>query len=313
MKPKIFITRRIPLVAKELLSPYFDVEMNSENSPLSRDKLKEIVRDYEGILSTVTERFDEDTLNNAQKLKVISNYAVGLDNINLKLAAEKGIAIYNTPDVVTYSTADMTLSLLLSLIRKIDLAQRFVHENKWKCWDPELFLGEELHGKTFGIIGLGKIGKEVAKRAYGFGLNVVYFTRTPTKFDEEYYNTKIKAVDLDTLLKQSDYISIHLPLTEETKHLIGSDAFSKMNNKPIILNLSRGGIVDTGSLIYALENGQIKGACLDVTNPEPLPENHPLLKYPNCIITPHIGTATTECRINMATLAAKNLINHFRS
>src|SRR3989344_4382795 len=206
---KIFITRRLPAIAKELLSNHFMVDENPENKPLTPDKILEIVNKYDGILSTVADKFTAEVLINS-KVKVISNYAVGLDNIDLISAKEKGITVYNTPNVVTNSTADLTLALLLSFIRKISSAQTFVKENKWASWDPELFLGEELAGKTLGIIGFGKIGKAVAKRAESFGLKVIYYNRS--KVDSDY-----KLVELDYLLENSDYVSIHIPLTPETK------------------------------------------------------------------------------------------------
>lgn len=305
---KIFITRRLPPIAKNLLSKHFIVDGSDENKPLSERKLKEVVSSYDGILSTISEKFPKSILENAKNLKVLSNYAIGLDNIDLQAAKEKGISVYNTPDVVTQSTADMTFALLLSLIRKISSAQSFVKENKWSAWDPELFLGEELAGKTFGIIGFGKIGKEVAKRAQGFGLKVIYYNRS----NVEPLNKEMEQVELDYLLKKSDYISLHVPLNEKTKDLITKKEIEKMEKKPLLLNLARGDVINTDALVNALVSGKIRGAALDVTNPEPISGNHPLCKMENCIIVPHIGTATKECRHNMAKLAAENIIKHFK-
>ena len=300
---KIFITRCLPSIAKELLSRHFAVDENTENKPISSDELLGVVKEYDAVLSTIVDKFTKEVLNNS-KIEVISNYAVGLDNIDLISAKERGIAVYNTPDVVTNSTADLTFALLLSFIRKISSAQNFVKENKWSSWDPELFLGEELSGKTFGIIGFGKIGKAVAKRAESFGLKVIYYNRS--KVDSDY-----KLVELDYLLENSDYVSIHIPLTPETKKFINSSAFDKMKKKPILLNMARGSIVDTEALLSALKTGKIRGACLDVADPEPLSSAHELCHLENCLIVPHIGTATLECRHNMAKLAAENIINHF--
>src|SRR3989344_7945614 len=300
---KIFITRRLPAIAKELLSNHFMVDENPENKPLTSDKILEIVNKYDGILSTVADKFTAEVLINS-KVKVISNYAVGLDNIDLISAKDKEIAVYNTPDVVTNSTADLTLALLLSFIRKISYAQQFVKENKWSSWNPELFLGEELNGKTFGIIGFGKIGKAVAERAKAFGLKIIYYNRS--KVESAY-----EQVELNYLLENSDYISIHLPLTMETKYFIDQREIALMKKKPILLTLSRGSIVDSSALLEALKSGQIRGACLDVTDPEPLSGNNELCRLDNCLIIPHIGTATKECRHNMAKLAAENIINHF--
>ena len=228
----------------------------------------------------------------------------------MKYAKSVGITVYNTPDVVTNSTADLTFSILLSLIRKISLAQNFIKQDKWKAWDPELFLGEELSGKIFGILGFGKIGQAVARRAAGFGLNIIYYNRSIISPDSS-LKQYVKPVGLNELLKTSDYLSIHLPLTDETRGFIDRQTINKMKTHPIILNISRGDIVNTNDLVEALESGKIRGAALDVTSPEPLSGDHPLCHFDNCIVVPHIGTATQECRNNMAQLAAQNIINHF--
>ena len=306
----VFITRRLPYIAKDILLDKFEVSERSENSPCPNDKIIEIVKNYDAILSTVSEKFDKTILSKRDKLKVISNYAVGLDNIDLKYAKSIGIAVYNTPDVVTNSTADLTFSILLSLIRRISPAQSFIKKNKWKSWDPELFLGEELSGKVFGILGFGKIGQAVAGRAIGFGLNIIYYD-IEEKNVESILDKHAKPVRLDDILEKSDYISIHLPLTNETEHLINRSTFDKMKKKPIILNMARGNIIKTVGLVEALKSGKIRGAGLDVTSPEPLPGNHPLCRLDNCIVVPHIGTATQECRYSMARLAAQNIIKHF--
>jgi glyoxylate reductase len=304
---KILITRRIPKIALNLLSKEFDVKMRNENSPLDIEEVASAVIEYDGILSCVSEKFSRDVLEKKGKLAVLSNYAVGLDNIDLDAANQLGIAVYNTPDVVTASTADLTFALLLSLIRRINSAQKYVKENKWTKWDPEIFLGEELQGKTFGIIGFGKIGKEVAARAKGFGLDVIFFNRGKVEMDG------CKQVELSELLKNSDYISLHIPLTNETRNFVNSDIFQKMANNPILINMARGGIVDSDALAIALKNGQIRGACLDVTDPEPISGDNQLLQYDNCLIVPHIGTATVDSREAMAKMAAENIIKHFKS
>jgi glyoxylate reductase len=313
---KIFVTRKLPRAAKELLSQYFIVDENSESAPITQEKLREVVGVYDGILSTVSDKFTSEVLQRSGTLSVISNYAVGTDNIDIDTAKQRGIMVYHTPDVVTESTADLTFALLLSLIRKIPSAHDFVKMNNWKSWDPELFLGEELHGKTFGIIGFGRIGKAVAKRAIGFGLNVIYYNHSPVytdtiSDDDIWLRSKTTPVELNELLKESYYISIHVPLTDETRYMINASTIAKMEKKPVLLNISRGEVVDTKSLIIALRNKQIRGACLDVTDPEPLPGDHELCALDNCIIVPHIGTATYECRQKMAEIAAQNIIDHF--
>jgi len=306
---KVFITRRLPSVARDLLSEHFYVEESNKNEPLSLDKLNDVVRDFDAVLSTVSERFTKEILSKKDKLKVISNYAVGLNNIDLEYAKSIGVNVYNTPNVVTNSTADMTFALLLSLIRNIPDAQSFIKDGKWGSWNPEIFLGEELNNKTFGIIGFGRIGKAVARRAISFGLKVIFYNPSLIKNKD---GINANQVGLEELLIDSDYISIHAPLNDSTIGIVNLKLISKMKKQPILLNLARGEIINTNDLAIALEKGLIRGAALDVVNPEPLQGNHNLLKFKNCLIVPHIGTATKECRYNMAKLAAENIINHFR-
>ncbi len=307
---KVFITRRLPFVAKEILQEKFDVYGSDKNESYPNNMLSSIVADYDAVIATVSEKFDKSILEQKGNLKVISNYAVGLDNIDVKYAQSVGITVYNTPDVVTDSTADLTFAILLSLIRKISYASDFVKKDKWKAWDPELYLGEELSGKVFGILGFGKIGQAVAKRAAGFGLDINYCNHSIKSFDPSLKQI-VKSTGLNELLETSDYLSIHLPLKDETKGFINKQTINKMKKKPIILNMARGDIVNTNDLIEALKAGKIRGAGLDVTSPEPLPGNNPLCHFHNCVVVPHIGTATQECRNNMARLAAQNIMNHF--
>lgn len=307
---RIFITRRLPSVAKEMLSKHFEVDENPKNEPIPKSRLPEIVADYNGVLSTVCDKFTQEMLKKSDKLEAISNYAVGLDNIDVEFANSIGISVYNTPDIVTNSTADLTFALLLSLIRKISHAREFVRQDKWKSWDPEIFLGEELAGKKFGIIGFGRVGQAVAKRAIGFGLNVIFYDPYVEVVDP-HLKSRTTQVELDELLKDSDYISIHVTLTNETKEMINLNSIRMMAKKPIILNIARGAIIDTDGLVDALRNGLIRGAALDVTYPEPIPGNHSICNFENCIVVPHIGTATEECRYSMAELAAQNIIKHF--
>jgi glyoxylate reductase len=311
---KVFITRRLPSVAEEILKEKFDVYSSDRNEPYPRDKLKDIVSDYDAVLTTVSENFDKSILKKNGRLKVISNYATGLDNVDVAYARSVGITVYNTPDAVTNSTADLTLLILLSLTRKISLAQKFIKEDRWKAWDPELFLGEELNGKVFGILGFGKIGQAVAKRAAGFGMKIIYYNRSKKDGDlNSSLKQYTKSTDLDELLKTSDYLSIHLPLTDETKGFVNKDLFDRMQKKPIILNMARGDIVNTNDLVEALRVGKVRGAGLDVISPEPISGDHPLCHFDNCLVVPHIGTATLECRTEMARIAAKNICDHFES
>ena len=309
---RIFITRRLPSISKQMLENYFLVDENNKNEPLNPSCLPEIISKYDGILCTVSDKLTEEVLAYSNELKVISNFAVGLDNIDVEYAKSKGISVYNTSDIVTNSTADLTLSLLLSLVRKIPEANNYVKQDKWKSWDPNLFLGEELFGKKFGILGFGNIGQAVAKRALGFGLKILFFDPYIKRIND-FLKSQVIQVDFNELLIESDYISIHLSLTEETYGMINSKTISMMKKKPLLLNLSRGEIIITNDLINSLKNGDIRSAALDVTHPEPISGNHPLCNINNCLIVPHIGTATYECRYNMAKLSALNIINHFSS
>lgn len=308
---KLLITWRLPEIAQQILTPHFAVTAIDKNEPLPAEKLLEAVQTYDVILATIPDKFTREVLDQAKTLEVISNYAVGLDNIDLDYAQSKGIAVYNTPGIVTASTADLTMTLFLALARQIFPARDFVRTGKWEKWDPEFFLGAELYDKTFGIIGFGRIGQAVAKRALGFDMKVLYYNHRPVNLTDDYLRKNVRSVSLDELLQESDYISLHVPLTEKTKGMVNADLIKKMAKKPILLNLARGGVINSDDLAEALQTGQIKGAGLDVTDPEPIPADHPLCQLENCIIVPHIGTATKECRYQMAKIAAENILKHF--
>lgn len=301
---KIYITRKIP-AAEELLKNHFEVEVNREDRILTRDELKKIVRDFDGVLTTLADKVDQEILEQAKQLKVISNCAAGLDNVDLQMAKERKIAVFNVPDATTQSTADMTIAILLSLIRRVTEAEEYVKKGLWKAWEPNLFLGEELQGKYFGIIGFGKIGKAVAKRALGFGLKILGYTRSRLELDY------VQQVSLEELYEKSHYISLHVPLTPETKGLINKETIKKMKQKPVIVNMARGSVIVTDDLVQALKEGSVRGAALDVTDPEPIAPSHPLCQLKNCLIVPHIGSATVECRTLLAQKAAENLMRYF--
>lgn len=300
---RVLITRKLQPVAKEILSKQFEVEENPTDKPLSRDELKTAVKKYDGILSVLSDRFDHEVLSEATLLKVISNYAAGLDNIDALFARQKGIVVLNLPDIVTDSTADLTFALFLSFIRRIKEASHFVLEGRWEGWEPGLFLGEELRGKKFGIIGYGKIGQAVAQRALGFGLDILVYARKKVVIEDR----RIEQLSLEELYHSSDYISLHVPLTQETAGMIDLKAMHSMRKKPVLINMARGGIIKTDDLVIALREGVIRGAALDVTDPEPISSSHPLCRMNNCLILPHIGSATIECRTKMARIAAENL------
>ncbi len=304
---RVLITRKIPPIAKEILQTQCAVDVHLEQRPMSLDELGRAVQEYDGILSMFSDPFDRTLLAKASRLKAVSNYAIGLDNIDLAAAKERGIAVRNLQDVVTESTAELTFALLLSFVRRIPEASSHVREGKWTAWHPDLFLGEELFGKRLGIVGFGRTGRAVAKRAVGFGLKILIYHYKPLVFtdDEKKVYTQ---VSLDELLKESDYICLHLPLKEETRFMFNRRAFEKMARRPVFVNMARGGVVDPDALLEALKKQQVRGAALDVTFPEPLPASHPLCHLSNCLIVPHIGSSTVECRSKMAKVAATNLL-----
>jgi glyoxylate reductase len=244
------------------------------------------------LLSLLSDRIDATLIAGAPKLRAVANYAVGYDNIDLQAAADRGIAVGNTPDVLTDATADLAFALLLAAARKIPEAVGSVRQGDWLTWEPARYLGAEVHGATLGIVGFGRIGQAMAKRARGFEMEVLHTGDTA----------------LPSLLERSNYVSLHLPLNAETRHLIDADALTRMKPSAILVNTARGEIVDLDALARALTTGQIAGAALDVTDPEPLPPDHPLLKAPNVIVTPHIGSATRATRERMADIAVDNLL-----
>jgi glyoxylate reductase len=309
---KVLITRRIHREAVELLTSCFDVDYIDKNEPLSRKFLIDNIRKYQGILCCVSEKFDADLLLLARtNLKIISNMAAGLDNIDAKTAYSLGIEVRNTAEVVTECTADFTLALALSLLRKVPQAQDYIRLNKWISWDPEIFLGRNLRDLTWGIVGLGKIGQAVARRLFGFGCHLLYYDPYVTLDFLQNGLVELKKTSLQELLKASDIISLHVPLTEETTYLINSDAFKTMKKTALLINMARGRVVNTSDLVTALKNCEIAGAALDVFDPEPLSGDHDILRFDNIIVTPHIGTASEECRRDMAVTAAKNIVNFF--
>jgi lactate dehydrogenase-like 2-hydroxyacid dehydrogenase len=309
---KVLITRRIHQEAVELLASRFDVDYIGKNEPLPREFLIDNIRKYQGILCCVSEKFDADLLMLARtNLKIISNMAAGLDNIDAKTARSLGIEVRNTAEVVTECTADFTLALALSLLRKVPQAQNYIRLNRWISWDPEIFLGRNLRDLTWGIIGLGKIGQAVAKRLHGFGCRILYCDPHVTLNFLQNGLVRLKKAPFEELLRTSDIISLHVPLTEETTYLINSDVFKTMKKTALLINMARGQVVNTSDLVTALKNDEIAGAALDVVDPEPLSGNHDILRFDNIIITPHIGTATEECRRDMAVTAAKNIVDFF--
>ena len=301
-KQKVFVTRNIPEKGLALIRDLFETDIWTDELPPSQAELLARVKSVDGLLSALTEKIDREVMEAAHNIKVISNFAVGVDNIDLAEATRRKIPVGNTPDVLTNATADMAFALLLAAARRIVEGEKYVRAGKWKTWSPQLLLGTDLAGSTLGIIGFGRIGQAVAKRAAGFDLRVIYHDPSaPTA-------SSGTPVSLDTLLKESDFISLHVPLTENTRHMINSESLMKMKPNAVLVNTSRGPVIDPMALYDALKEGRIFAAGLDVTEPEPLPAEHPLLELPNCIVIPHLGSASKQTRDQMAVLAAKNLI-----
>ncbi|WP_025730890.1 2-hydroxyacid dehydrogenase [Heyndrickxia ginsengihumi] len=308
MKPSIYITRKIPDGVLNLLQEHCHVNMwEEEDIPVSREVLAKEIAEVDGLFCLLTEEIDADLIEQAPKLKVISNMAVGYNNIDVQYAASKGIIVTNTPGVLTETTADLTFALLMAVSRRIVEAEHFLQAGEWKTWSPMLLTGQDVFGATLGIIGLGRIGEAVARRAKGFNMNVLYHNRSRKREAEE--TIGIQYAELEQLLKTSDFICVLTPYTEETRNLISYEQFALMKNSAVLINTSRGGIVNEEALYQALLEGKIWGAGLDVFEQEPVPLDHPLLTLPNVVAVPHIGSASIQTRLKMAKLAAENLIN----
>ncbi|WP_085522689.1 2-hydroxyacid dehydrogenase [Tuberibacillus sp. Marseille-P3662] len=307
MDRKIYITRRLPdeIVAK--LSKYFLVEMwEKEDTPVPRSILEEKVKEVDGLFCLLTEAIDRELLDQAKNLKVISNMAVGYNNIDINYATQKGIMVTNTPGVLTETTADLTFSLLMATSRRLLEADQFLRQGKWKTWSPFLLTGQDVFGSTLGIIGLGQIGKAVARRAKGFNMEVLYYNRS-RKFDAE-QELGIHYTEFEDILRQSDFLCILVPFTKDTENLISRKQFSLMKDNAVLVNTSRGGVVNEDELYNALVNGDIWAAGLDVFNQEPTSIDHPLISLNNVITLPHIGSASYGTRMRMAYLNTENLI-----
>ena len=294
---RVFVTRRLPGPALDRLAAVHDVEIWTDRAPPEYETLKAEVAHAQGLLALLTDRVDAELIESAPELKAISNYAVGVDNVDLAAATRRGIPVGHTPDVLTGATADLAFALLLAAARKLTEAAAAVKQGDWITWEAARHMGREVDGQTLGIVGLGRIGRAVAQRASGFEMEVVHTG-----------GTREGAVSLEDLLERSDFVSLHCPLTPETHQLIDAAALKRMKPTAILVNTARGPIVDQVALKQALEDGQIAGAALDVTDPEPLPADDPLLSAPNLIVTPHIGSATQAARERMADLAVDNLL-----
>jgi glyoxylate reductase len=292
---KVFVTRRLPGGALDRLAAEHEVEVWPEQLPPGRDELLARAPELDGLLSLLTDPVDAELIAAAPRLRAISNYAVGVDNIDLEAAAARGIQVGNTPDVLTDTTADLAVALMLGISRHLVEGDAYVRRGEWRTWETRLLLGHDLHGSTVGIVGFGRIGRAVAGRLEGFGCEILHTSRSGGD------------VSLEELLERSDFVSVHAPLTPETRGLIGEEALARMKPTAYLVNTARGPIVDSEALRRAVHAGGIAGAALDVTDPEPLPGGHPLLDAPNLLVLPHLGSATEATRARMADMAVDNL------
>lgn len=303
-RPKVFITRVIREAGLTLIRDFCNADIWDGDLPPARDILLEKVRGMDGLLCLLTDRVDAELLDAAgPQLKVVSNHAVGFDNIVVPDATARGIPVGNTPGILTDATADLAFALLLAAARRIVESEKYIRDGKWRTWEPSALLGADLAGKTLGLVGFGRIGRAVAKRAVGFDLRIIFYDPTAVP---EFNATRVNS--LNELLRESDFVSIHTPLNDATRHMVNADFLGKMKRNAVLVNTSRGPVVDQDALYRALKSHQIFAAALDVTDPEPLPLTSPLLTLENCLIVPHIGSASEKTRDDMSRLAALNLI-----
>jgi glyoxylate reductase len=313
-QPKVFVTRIIRDKGLDLVKEACQADIWPDELPPSRETLLERVHGVDGLLCLLTDRIDGEVMDTAgPELKVISNHAVGFDNIGVAAATARGIPVGNTPGILTDATADMAFALMMAAGRRVVEAEKFLRAGKWKTWGPSLLLGVDFAGATLGIVGFGRIGQAVAKRASGFDMRVLYYdpsasAQHPDSSTELSASLNAISTDLDTLLRESDFISVHVPLTPKTRHMVNADFLSKMKPDAVLVNTARGGVLDQSALYKTLEGQRIFAAALDVTDPEPLPLDSPLLELDNCIIVPHIASASVQSRDMMAFLAAENLL-----
>jgi glyoxylate reductase len=306
-QPKVFVARIIPAAGLQRITAACDADIWSGPLPPPRDVLLRKLAGCQGVLSLLTERYDAELMDACPQLRVISNYAVGFNNIDVEAATARGIAVGNTPGVLTEATADMAFCLLIAAARRLVESVRYVDAGQWKTWDPTGHIGRDLRGATLGIIGMGRIGFALAQRCHaGWGMRVLYSdVRRNEPAESELAATH---VDFDTLLAESDFVSIHTNLDESTQGILNADAFRKMKSTAVLVNSARGPLVNHDDLYDALRSGEIFAAGLDVTDPEPLPADHPLIGLPNAVIAPHIASGTVSSRNGMAEIAADNLI-----
>ena len=305
---RVFVTRNLPGNSlDQLRQAGVEVDVWPGFLAPPRQEMLERVSGAAGLITMLEDRVDAELMDAAgPDLKVIAQYAVGLDNIDLEAAKERGIVVTHTPGVLTNATADLAFALLTAAARRVVEGHDYVRRGEWQTWHPELLLGPELHGATVGVVGFGRIGQAFARRARGFDMEVLYTSRHRKPEAEAELNAK--HVELNELLERSDFVSLHTPLTPETLRLMNAERLARMKEGAILINTARGKVVDTAALLDALENGPLFAAGLDVTDPEPLPADHPLLKHPRVVVTPHIGSAGRQTRLKMAEMVVGDLL-----
>lgn len=308
-KPLVYVTRPIPEAGLKLIHETCDVRMWEGDLPVPRDTLLEEIKEVDGLYSLLTEKIDKEVMAAGRNLKVISNMAVGYDNVDVPAATQRKIPVGNTPGVLTETSADFAFALLMSAARRLSEAEHYVKAGKWQTWSPTLLLGHDIHQATLGIIGLGRIGQAVARRARGFSMRILYHGGSD---EAAARHLGAEKVSLEQLLGESDFISVHTPLNEATRGFISTEEFKLMKSNAILINTARGPVVDPDALFDALSSQKIFAAALDVTDPEPIPADHPLVSLDNCLIVPHLASASFATRNKMAEMAAQNLLAGLR-
>ena len=312
LRPKVFVTREIAADALAKLRRTARVEVWPHPLPPRYAQLRRRLADADGALTMVTDRIDAALIAASPRLRVVSNLAVGVDNIDLEAATGAGVAVGHTPGVLTEATADLAFALMLAAARRVALGDRQVRAGKWKTWGPRVLLGPEVFGATLGIVGWGAIGRAMARRAAGFQMRVLYVARSESSHvPKKKTDLGATRVTINRLLAESDFVSLHVPLTAATRHLIGAKEFRRMKRGAILINTARGGVIDQHALAHAVKSGHLGGAGLDVTDPEPIGRGDPLLRLDNVVITPHIGSASYSTRERMASIAVGNLLAVF--
>jgi glyoxylate reductase len=311
--PRVFVTRLIPDEGLDRVRAACEVDLWTDELPPPRDELLRRAAGKDGLLTLLTDRVDAELLDAAgPQLKVVSNLAVGFDNIDVAECTRRGIPAGNTPGVLTETTADLAFALLMAAARRIDEGSRYVRAGRWKTWGPMLLMGVDVHGATLGIVGFGRIGREMARRATGFGMRILYHDVHPATPEEEAALGGARRVELDELWREADFISLHVNLTDQTRHMVNAESLGQMKPTAVLVNTSRGPVIDQNALYDALSSGGLFAAALDVTDPEPMPVDDPLLTLENCLVVPHIASASRVTRGKMAEIAAANLLAGLR-